>query len=175
MMRVAILGVGTVGSEVVNVLHANKTIITARAGVEISPIIGVVRDKTKARNLGAEFEISDDLDSVVKRDDIDVFVELMGGVQKPYEIAKSLLLRKKPIVTANKALLAYHRYELQNLCRDVSFGYEASVAGGIPIIRALRDGLSANKIEKIVGILNGTSNYTKTGSNFRLRRGRSDI
>ena len=162
MMRVAILGVGTVGSEVVNVLRANKTIITARAGVEISPVIGVVRDKTKARNLGAEFEISDDLDSVVKRDDIDVFVELMGGVQKPYEIAKSLLLRKKPIVTANKALLAYHRYELQNLCRDVSFGYEASVAGGIPIIRALRDGLSANKIEKIVGILNGTSNYILT-------------
>ena len=91
MMRVAILGVGTVGSEVVNVLRANKTIITARAGVEISPVIGAVRDKTKARNLGAEFEISDDLDSVVKRDDIDVFVELMGGVQKPYEIAKSLL------------------------------------------------------------------------------------
>ena len=162
MMGVAILGVGTVGSEVVNVLRANKTIITARAGVEISPVIGVVRDKTKARNLGAEFEISDDLDSVVKRDDINVFVELMGGVQKPYEIVKSLLLRKKPIVTANKALLAYHRYELQNLCRDVSFGYEASVAGGIPIIRALRDGLSANKIEKIVGILNGTSNYILT-------------
>ena len=159
-MNIAILGVGTVGNEVANILLRNKSVITARAGVEINPVIGVVRDLSKKRT--ANLPLSDDINSVINRDDIDVFVELMGGVEKPYEIVSHILKRKKAVVTANKALLAYHRYALQDLAANSPFGYEASVAGGIPIIKALREGLSANKIEKIIGILNGTSNYILT-------------
>ena len=95
----------------------------------------------------------------------------MGGVKEPFRVVSQILERKKAVVTANKALLAYHRYALQNLAQNTPFGFEASVAGGIPIIRALREGLSANHILSINGILNGTSNYILTsmmskGSNF---------
>ncbi|EAI4414668.1 homoserine dehydrogenase [Campylobacter fetus] len=159
-MRVAILGLGTVGSEVANVLINNRRLITARSGVEITPVIGVVRDISKKRE--SSIPLSDDIQSVINRDDIDVFVELMGGVEKPYDVVSKILKKKKPVVTANKALLAYHRSELEMLAGDTPFGYEASVAGGIPIIKALREGLSANHIEKIVGIMNGTSNYILT-------------
>lgn len=168
-MNVAILGVGTVGTSVINFLQKNRDIITSRVGVEIVPVVGVVRDLNKTRN--CDIPLTDDIQSVIDRDDIDVYVELMGGVEKPYKIVSEILKKKKPVVTANKAMLAYHRYALQNLAKDVAFGFEASVAGGIPIIKALREGLSANKITKIVGILNGTSNYIltdmmKNGSNF---------
>ncbi len=159
-MRVAILGLGTVGSEVANVLINNRRLITARSGVEITPVIGVVRDISKKRE--SSIPLSYDIQSVINRDDIDVFVELMGGVEKPYDVVSKILKKKKPVVTANKALLAYHRSELEILAGDTPFGYEASVAGGIPIIKALREGLSANHIEKIVGIMNGTSNYILT-------------
>ncbi len=86
----------------------------------------------------------------------------MGGVEEPFEVVKAALQNGKAVVTANKALLAYHRYELQDIAKDLPFEYEASVAGGIPIINALRDGLSANHIESMMGILNGTCNYMMT-------------
>ena len=86
----------------------------------------------------------------------------MGGVEEPFEVVKKALKAGKAVVTANKALLAYHRYELAELAKDIAFEYEASVAGGIPIINALRDGLSANHIESIMGIMNGTCNYMMT-------------
>jgi homoserine dehydrogenase len=86
----------------------------------------------------------------------------MGGVEEPFEVVKRALKKGKAVVTANKALLAYHRYELQEIAEDIAFEYEASVAGGIPIINALRDGLSANHIESIMGIMNGTCNYMMT-------------
>ena len=86
----------------------------------------------------------------------------MGGVEEPFEVVKKALQSGKAVVTANKALLAYHRYELQTIAKDIAFEYEASVAGGIPIINALRDGLSANHIESIMGIMNGTCNYMMT-------------
>ncbi|MCI6989551.1 MAG: homoserine dehydrogenase [Campylobacter sp.] len=156
-MKVAILGVGTVGSEVVNILQENKDIISLRAGEEIIPVVGVVSDINKKRN--CDIALTSDMDEVLKRDDIDVYVELMGGVEYPFKIVSEILKRKKPVVTANKALLAYHRYALERLAGDTAFGYEASVAGGIPIIKTLKEGLSANRIEKITGILNGTSNY----------------
>lgn len=159
-MNVAILGVGTVGNEVANVLIRNQKLISARSGMHIVPVIGVVRDLKKARNL--QIPLTDDIDSVINRDDIDVYVELMGGIEKPYEIVSKILAKNKPVVTANKAMLAYHRNELERLAGDTPFGYEASVAGGIPIIKALREGLSANHIQKIVGIMNGTSNYILT-------------
>lgn len=168
-MNIAILGVGTVGEAVAKILLQNKKLIAARCGEEIVPVIGVVRNLNKKRDVA--IPLTDDIDSVLERDDIDVFVELMGGVEEPFRVVSQILERKKAVVTANKALLAYHRYALQNLAQNTPFGFEASVAGGIPIIRALREGLSANHILSINGILNGTSNYILTsmmskGSNF---------
>jgi len=168
-MNIAILGVGTVGEAVAKILLQNKKLIAARCGEEIVPVIGVVRNLSKKRDVA--IPLTDDIDSVLERDDIDVFVELMGGVEEPFRVVSKILERKKAVVTANKALLAYHRYALQNLAQNTPFGFEASVAGGIPIIRALREGLSANHILSINGILNGTSNYILTsmmskGSNF---------
>lgn len=168
-MNIAILGVGTVGEAVAKILLQNKKLIAARCGEEIVPAIGVVRNLSKKRDVA--IPLTDDMGSVLERDDIDVFVELMGGVKEPFRVVSQILERKKAVVTANKALLAYHRYALQNLAQNTPFGFEASVAGGIPIIRALREGLSANHILSINGILNGTSNYILTsmmskGSNF---------
>ena len=159
-MNVAILGVGTVGSSVIKILQKNKDLISARTGKEIIPVVGTVRDLNKDR--GVNIPLTDDIKSVLNRDDIDIYIELMGGVEKPFSIVSEILKKKKPVVTANKAMLAYHRYALQNLAKDTPFGFEASVAGGIPIIKALREGLSANRVKKIVGILNGTSNYILT-------------
>ncbi|CZE46020.1 homoserine dehydrogenase [Campylobacter geochelonis] len=159
-MNVAILGVGTVGSSVANILKRNQDIISARAGMKINPVVGVVKDLNKKRD--CDIPLTDDINSVIARDDIDVYIELMGGVEEPYRVVSQILKKKKAVVTANKAMLAYHRYDLQNLASDTPFGYEASVAGGIPIIKSLREGLSANHIKKIIGILNGTSNYILT-------------
>ncbi|WP_172197470.1 homoserine dehydrogenase [Campylobacter sp. RM16188] len=159
-MNVAILGVGTVGAEVANILIKNQKLITARSGKEIKPVIGVVRNLNKTRN--TTIPLTDDIESVINRDDIDVYVELMGGVNEPYRVVSEILKRGKAVVTANKALLAYHRFKLQNLACDTPFGFEASVAGGIPIIKVLREGLSANQILSINGIMNGTSNYILT-------------
>ena len=168
-MNIAILGVGTVGEAVAKILLQNKKLIAARCGEEIVPLVGVVRNLSKKRDVA--IPLTDDIDGVLEREDIDVFVELMGGVKEPFRVVSKILERKKAVVTANKALLAYHRYALQNLAQNTPFGFEASVAGGIPIIRALREGLSANHILSINGILNGTSNYILTsmmskGSNF---------
>lgn len=166
-MKIAILGLGTVGKGVLDVLVNNQKIITARAGEQIIPVAALVRDLAKAKEAIktydlANFKLSTNVDEILMRDDIDVFVELIGGVDLPRELISTLLKRKKPVVTANKALLAYHRSELEMLAGDTPFGFEASVAGGIPIIKALREGLSANHIEQITGILNGTSNYILT-------------
>lgn len=160
MLKVGIIGVGTVGTSVANILRDNKNIITARAGIEIVPTLGVVSSLDKKRDV--EIELTTDIDRVLEDDSIDIVVELMGGVEKPYEIVKKALEKGKAVVTANKALLAYHRYELQELAGDTPFEFEASVAGGIPIINALRDGLSANNITSLQGIMNGTCNYMLT-------------
>ncbi len=160
MLRVGIIGVGTVGTSVANILRDNKNIITARAGKEIVATIGVVSNLNKKRDV--DIILTDNIDDVLNDDSIDIVVELMGGIEKPYEIVKKALLKGKAVVTANKALLAYHRYELQELAGDIPFEFEAAVAGGIPIINALRDGLSANHIKSIQGIMNGTCNYMLT-------------
>ena len=160
MLRVGIIGVGTVGASVANILRDNKNIITARAGKEIVVTLGVVSNLHKIRDV--DIKLTDNIDDVLNDDSIDVVVELMGGIDKPNEIVRKALLKGKAVVTANKALLAYHRYELQELAGDIPFEFEAAVAGGIPIINALRDGLSANHIKSIQGIMNGTCNYMLT-------------
>ncbi len=160
MLKIGIVGLGTVGSSVVKILQENKDIIKARTGVEIVPAIGVARNLEKHKNLN--IVLSDNVDDILNDDSIDMVVELIGGVEKAYEIVKKALQKGKSVVTANKALLAYHRYELQEIANGNGFGFEASVAGGIPIIKSLREGLSANQILSIKGILNGTCNYMLT-------------
>lgn len=160
MIRVGVIGVGTVGRSVVKILEENSEIITARAGDAISVKRGVVRNLEKAQDL--KIKLSQNPDDIINDPEIDIVVELMGGVDEPFRILKSALASGKSVVTANKALLAYHRYELQEIAGDIPFEFEASVAGGIPIISALREGLSANHILSIMGIMNGTCNYMLT-------------
>jgi len=159
MLKIGIIGVGTVGTSVCQILEDNKDIITARAGVELNVVSGIVNNLDKKRDINPNIKISDNADDILNDDSIDIVVELMGGVDKPFEVVKKALEKGKNVVTANKALLAYHRYELQELAKNSAFEYEAAVAGGIPIISALRDGLSANHIKSIKGIINGTCNY----------------
>lgn len=160
MVRVGILGVGTVGASVAKILEENADIIEARAGKQILVKSGVVKDLSKKR--GVNIKLSDNPMDVINDPEIDIVVELMGGVEEPYALVKKALENGKAVVTANKALLAYHRYELQEIAGDIPLLYEASTAGGIPIIGALRNGLSANHIESIQGIMNGTCNYMLT-------------
>ncbi|WP_457593392.1 homoserine dehydrogenase [Hydrogenimonas sp.] len=160
MIRVGIIGVGTVGESVAQILQANRDIISARAGKEIVVKKGVVRNLS--RNRSVDIPLTDNADEVLDDPEIDIVVELMGGVEEPYAVVKKALERGKAVVTANKALLAYHRYDLQEVAGELPFEFEASVAGGIPIIKALREGLSANHIENITGIINGTANYILT-------------
>jgi len=167
MIKIGIIGVGTVGESVVKILENNKDIITARSGKEIIVKSGVVRNLNKKRDVN--IKLTDNYLDVTTDPEIDIVVELMGGVEEAYKVVKSAIENNKAVVTANKALLAYHRFELQNMT-DKPFEYEASVAGGIPIIKALREGLSANHIESIKGIINGTCNYMltemKNGANY---------
>ncbi len=160
MIKVGIIGVGTVGTSVVNILKKSADVISARAGCDIVVKSGVVKNIAKDR--GLDIALTDNVDDILNDKEIDIVVELMGGVEKPFEVVKYALESGKAVVTANKALLAYHRYELQEIAKDIAFEFEASVAGGIPIINALRDGLSANHIESITGIMNGTCNYMMT-------------
>lgn len=160
MIRVGVIGVGTVGRSVVEILKENGDIISARSGEEISVKSGVSRNLDKIKDLG--ISVSNNPYDIVDDPEIDIVVELMGGIEFPLEIVKKALSNGKAVVTANKALLAYHRYELQEMAGDIPFEFEASVAGGIPIIAALREGLSANHILSIKGIMNGTCNFIMT-------------
>ncbi|NWF67073.1 MAG: homoserine dehydrogenase [Campylobacterales bacterium] len=160
MIKVGIIGVGTVGSSVAKILEENEQIITARAGKKIVATKGVVKNLSKKRDLN--IALSDNTDFILDDPEINIVVELMGGVDDAYNVVKKALKNNKAIVTANKALLAYHRYELQEIAGELPFEFEASVAGGIPIIEALRVGLSANHVLAIRGIMNGTCNYILT-------------
>ena len=160
MVKIGILGVGTVGTSVANILESNADILEARAGKRIVAKSGVVKNLSKER--GVNIKLSDNPYDIIDDPEIDIVVELMGGVEEPYALVKKALENGKAVVTANKALLAYHRYELQEIAGDIPLMYEASTAGGIPIIGALRNGLAANHIESIQGIMNGTTNYMLT-------------
>lgn len=160
MINVGIIGLGTVGSAVVDVLETNRELIKARCGKEIVVKKAAVKDITKKRDVN--LQISDNIDDILNDKDIDIVIELMGGVEESYEAITKALKNKKSVVTANKALLAYKRLDIQKIAGDTPFGFEASVAGGIPVIKSLRDGLSANHILSLKGIINGTSNYILT-------------
>ncbi len=161
-INVGLLGIGTVGGGTFTVLKRNEAEITRRAGRAIR--ISVVADKNTAlakQIAGDSARITDDAFSVVTDPEIDIVVELIGG----YGIAKELVLKAiengKHVVTANKALLAMHGTEIFAAAqkKGVMVAFEAAVAGGIPIIKAVREGLSANRIQWIAGIINGTTNF----------------
>jgi homoserine dehydrogenase len=161
-VRVGLLGLGTVGAGTITVLSRNREEITRRAGRRIDVIQAAARDLKKKRACPTEgIELVADAEKVVGNPKIDVVVELMGG----YEPARSLVLKAiaagKHVVTANKALIAIHGNEIFRAAQKhgVMVAFEAAVAGGIPIIKAIREGLAANRIEWIAGIINGTTNY----------------
>ena len=159
---VGLLGIGTVGSGTFRVLQRNQGEITRRAGRGIQISVVADKDLARARSIvGDAARLTDDAFVVVRDPEIDIVVELIGG----YSVAKDLILAAiengKHVVTANKALLATHGNEIFAAARrkGVMVAFEAAVAGGIPIIKAVREGLTANRIEWIAGIINGTSNF----------------
>lgn len=161
-IRVGLLGIGTVGAGTFNVLKRNQEEIRRRAGRGIEIVMVADLDTARATELtGGQCEVVNDANLVVDNPDIDIVVELIGG----YGIAKTLVLKAiangKHVVTANKALLALHGTEIFRAAQEkgVMVAFEAAVAGGIPIIKALREGLSANRIEWVAGIINGTTNF----------------
>ena len=173
--RIGIAGLGTVGAGVVKLLQDNQAIITKRAGrpVEIVAVTASSKDKDRGVDL-SNYQWMDSLIDMVNNSDIDAVIELIGGSDGAVKnMVEGALQKGKDVVTANKSLLAHHGFELSKLAEDnkVNLAYEAAVAGGIPIIKALREGLSANQIDSLYGILNGTCNYIlsemrETGRDF---------
>ncbi len=164
-LNVGILGLGTVGGGTYTVLKRNAAEITRRTGVHIKVAQVADKNTTRINELtNGEVNVTDDAFAVVSNPEVDVVVELIGG----YTIAKDLILKaienKKHVVTANKALIAVHGNEIFSAAQkmNVMVAFEAAVAGGIPIIKALREGLTANRNEWVAGILNGTTNYILT-------------
>jgi homoserine dehydrogenase len=161
-IKVGLLGIGTVGSGTFSVLHRNQEEIRRRAGRGIEIAMVADLDAARAKSIvGDRAEVVSDARQLIARPDIDIVIELIGG----YGIARTLVLEAiaagKHVVTANKALLAVHGTEIFAAAhaKGVMVGFEAAVAGGIPIIKALREGLTANRIEWIAGIINGTTNF----------------
>jgi homoserine dehydrogenase len=175
-MRVGLLGMGTVGRGTWTVLNRNAEEITRRAGRPIRITRIATRTPAKARALLQRVdgvEVDADVDALVRRGDIDIIVELIGGIEPARSLVLEAIARGKHVVTANKALLAAHGNEIFAAAQKagVMVAFEAAVAGGIPIIKALREGLTANRIEWIAGIINGTSNFIlsemrRTGAPF---------
>ncbi len=165
-LRIALAGLGTVGGGVVKLLDTNAALIERRAGRAIEIVAVSARDRTRDRGLDlARFEWVDDAAALFARDDIDVVVELIGGADGPaLTLARATLAAKKAFVTANKAMIAHHGIELAAAAEatGTALKYEAAVAGGIPVIKGLREGAAANVIGHVYGILNGTCNYILT-------------
>ena len=164
-MNVGLLGIGTVGGGTFTVLTRNEQEITRRAGRPIRIVKVAERNLALAREVtrGA-VEVTDDAFSVVTDPNIDIVVELIGGTTIAKELVLKAIENGKHVVTANKALLAHYGTEIFAAAqkKGVMVAFEAAVAGGIPIIKAVREGLSANRIEWIAGIINGTTNFILT-------------
>ena len=164
-LKVGLLGIGTVGGGTVAVLQRNAQEIARRIGRSIELTVVADLNTARARELvGADVEVTTDGFSVVSRPDIDVVVELIGGTRIAKELVLQAIAHRKHVVTANKALIATAGNEIFAKAREagVMVAFEAAVAGGIPIIKALREGLAGNRIEWIAGIINGTSNFILT-------------
>ncbi|MXR38310.1 homoserine dehydrogenase [Craterilacuibacter sinensis] len=164
-INIGLMGVGTVGGGTAVVLKRNADEISRRAGREIRLFMAANRDLVRAREaVGPEVELVDDAFAIVNHPDVDIVVELIGGDTIAKDLVLQAIANGKHVVTANKKLLALHGNEIFARAQEkgVMVAFEAAVAGGIPIIKALREGLSANRIEWIAGIINGTSNFILT-------------
>ena len=164
-VKVGILGLGTVGGGTVNVLRRNAEEIARRAGRGIKIVQAAVRDSSKPRICDtAGIEITDDPMAVIENREIEIVIELIGGDKLAKELVLHAIKKGKHVVTANKALIAKHGNEIFTAAHDkgVTVAYEAAVAGGIPIIKAIREGLTANVINSVTGIINGTGNFILT-------------
>jgi homoserine dehydrogenase len=166
VMKIAIAGVGTVGAETIRILKENATLLTARTGRPIEVVAVSARDRSRDRKVDLSgIDWCDSALDLAARDDVEVVVELIGGSEGiAKDLVEAALGMGKSVVTANKALVAHHGAALGRAAEknDAVLAYESAVAGGIPIIKTLREGLSANRIERIYGILNGTCNYILT-------------
>ena len=174
-LRIALAGLGTVGAGVIRLIETNAALIAARAGrpIEITAVSARSRSRERGVDL-SRFAWVDDMSALAKRGDVDVVVELVGGEDGPaLALARAAIAAGKGVVTANKAMIAHHGLALAEAAEaaGAALRFEAAVAGGIPVIKGLREGTAANAIERVYGILNGTSNYIlstmeATGADF---------
>ena len=165
-LRLAVAGLGTVGAELVRILDSQADLIAARAGrpVVVTDVSARNRDRDRGIDL-SPYTWHDDAAAMAVKADVDLVVELVGGADGPaYAIAMGAMASGKDVVTANKAMLAKHGVGLAKQAEETGklLAYEAAVAGGIPIVKALREGLAGNNVSGIFGILNGTCNFILT-------------
>ncbi|MGJ8602784.1 MAG: homoserine dehydrogenase [Marivita sp.] len=165
-LRLGIAGLGTVGVGVVKIIRHKAALLEARGGRPITISAVCARSRVKDRGVPLDgYDWEDDAVSLAQRDDVDVFVELVGGSDGPAKAATEAALRAgKDVVTANKALLAHHGQNLAQAAEKVGavLRFEAAVAGGIPVVKALTEGLAGNDIMRVMGVMNGTCNYILT-------------
>ena len=165
VIRIGMLGCGTVGGGVATILAREADDITARTGAKLEITRIAVRDATRDRGLGLPAEVfTTDPLAVVEAEDVDVVVEVMGGREPAGDLIRRALAQGKPVVTANKELVAHEGPELYAAARTagVDLAYEAAVAGAIPIIKPMKESLAGDRVSRVVGILNGTTNYILT-------------
>ena len=162
-LKIALAGLGTVGVGVIRLIETNAALIARRAGRPLHVTVVSARDRSKARGVDlTKYAWEDDMVILGERADVDVVVEMVGGADGPaLALARTTIEAGKGLVTANKAMIAHHGLELaaKAEAQHVALKFEAAVAGGIPVIKALREGTAANAIERVYGILNGTCNY----------------
>ena len=162
MAKIAVMGCGTVGAGVVEVLSMNREVIARRVGEEVD--VKYILDLRDFPGEPFEHLVTHSFEDILKDDEVEVVVETMGGLVPAYDFTKQLLLAGKSVCTSNKELVAEHGLELLEIAEEKSVNYffEASCGGGIPIIRTLNTALTAEEIEEVTGILNGTTNYILT-------------
>lgn len=164
VVRVALLGGGTVGSQVARLMDDSAEDLQARVGAPLELVAVAVRDLTKSRpDIPADL-LTDDPFSVVKREDVDIVVEVMGGIDPTKDLLETALRNGASVITANKALLSEHGATLHEIAFEngVDLFYEAAVAGAIPLLRPLRESLAGDQVQRVLGIVNGTTNYILT-------------
>ena len=164
-INIGLIGFGVVGSGVYSILRDSRELLAEKCGVELNITKIAVRDAGRKRNVDVDSSLlTTNPEDIVNDPDIHIVAELIGGVDIPYTLVEQSITNGKHVVTANKALLATHGHKLFSLARDkrVTLAYEASVAGGIPIIRTIKQALAGDHIRSLYGIINGTSNYILT-------------
>ena len=173
VIKIGLLGAGTVGSGVIKVLEMNRQQITERVGAELMIKKVLVRDCSKVRPFLANYQVTDKIEDILNDDEIEIVVELMGGLNPAKDYMLRAMEAGKNVVTANKDVVAQFGKEMFAKAeeKDVDFLFEASVGGGIPIITPLKQCLTANQVTEIMGIVNGTTNYmltkmTECGSDY---------